>query len=111
MRYDTLDIRNVERNTLLAKKRLGKNQKVRLAQLHDELSHVTQPPPTPRRAPTGQRADFQGNVYEAHRINRFGVNSLGRKVRRANNSGRTQIQFQRSRIQRARRKQRTGGVR
>lgn len=115
MRYSHMaahhDSLRAEAETLDGKKRLGKNQKARRTAIADELSHLTQPPPTPRRAPTGERADFQGNVYEAHRIDRFGANSNGRKSRRFNKSGRTLIQFQRSRIQRARRKQRTGGVR
>lgn len=113
MKYSDIHLDQQVIDELLAKKRLGPRQKERLAKLSGRVSQATQtqPPPTPRRAPTGERADFQGNVYDMHRIDRFGVNSIGRKSRRFNKSGRTQIQFQRSRIQRARRKQRTGGVR
>lgn len=77
----------------------------------DLLKQVKQPPATPARPPTGERGDFQGNVYEAHRTDRFGAHGNLRDINRANRSGRGAIQFQRSRIQRARRKQRTGGVR
>lgn len=89
------------------KKRLGKNQKTRRAAIADELG--TQPPPTPRRAPTGERADFQGNVYEMRRTD--GQHHSLRDMRRLKASGKGSIKFMRSRIQRSRRKQRTGGVR
>lgn len=100
-----------EATVLDAKKRLGKNQKARRTAIADELSHTTQPPATPRRAPTGERADFQGNVYESHRVNRFGAHGHMRMMRRSKQTGRDGIKFMRSRIQRTRRKQRTGGVR
>jgi hypothetical protein len=111
MRFRTMVDDMAEAATLADKKRLGKNQKARLATLTTQLSQATQPPPTPRRAPTGQRGDFQGNVYQMHRIDRFGAHGHLRDMRRSNKTGRGAIQFQRSRIQRARRKQRTGGVR
>lgn len=95
----------VEHGVLTSKKRLGKNQKARLTQLVDQLSHMTQPPPTPRRAPTGNRADFQGNTYSMH----SGSRPTLREMRRAKMSG--EIQHMRSRIQRLTRRRRTGGVR
>lgn len=94
-----------EADTLDAKKRLGKNQKARRAAIAEELSHLTQPPPTPRRTPTGERSDFQGNTYAM----RTGHRPSLREMRRAKMSG--QIQYMRSRIQRVTRKRRTGGVR
>jgi hypothetical protein len=89
-----------------AKKRLGVRQKARRATIADELSQTTQPPATPRRAPTGERADFQGNVYAMH----TGKPMSLREARRSKRTARDGIKFMRSRIQRLRRKRRTGGV-
>lgn len=111
MRYSTHIELVAEADLLTAKKRLGRNQQARLTAIGIELSHTTQPPATLRRAPTGERADFQGNVYEAHRVNRFGAHGHLRMMRRSKQTGRDGIKFMRSRIQRTRRKQRTGGVR
>lgn len=108
MRFSDMIAKQAEADELADKKRLGKNQKVRLATLSDELRRAKQPPATPRRLPTGQRADFQGNVFAAHYRNTNGGNI--RETRRANASGRYAEKPLRSRIQRARRKQRTGGV-
>jgi hypothetical protein len=106
MRYSTHLELVAEADTLDEKKRLGKNQKARRATIADELSQTTQPPPTPRRAPTGERGDFQGNVYALH----SGKPMSPREMRRSKRTGRDGIKFMRSRIQRTRRKQRTGGV-
>jgi hypothetical protein len=112
MRFRELGTVHDELAELDGKKRLGVRQKARRTALVNQLSQVTQPPPTPRRAPTGERADFQGNVYELRRRDRFGQNSdYGRMMRRNSTSGRGGIQPFRSRIQRLTRKQRTGGVR
>lgn len=105
---DMLDLLD-EATVLDAKKRLGSKQKVRRATIADQLSQVTHPAPRPRRAPTGERADFQGNVYAMHANAK--PMSL-RAMRRANRFGAPgTVQPMRSRIQRLRRKQRTGGVR
>lgn len=106
MRYDDMRDMVHERAALLDKKRLGKNQKARLATLHYLLDYATQPPATPRRAPTGERGDFQGNVYAQH----SGRASTVREMRRGKKLGVNQCKPMRSRIQRTRRKQRTGGV-
>lgn len=95
-----------EAAVLDAKKRLGKNQKARRTAIADELSHTTQPPPTPRRAPTGNRGDFQGNVYAMHNGKSMSLRDM-RRSKRGQGDG---VKFMRSRIQRTRRKQRTGGV-
>lgn len=102
------DIRDVmtERDDLLAKKRLGRKQKARLATLFDTLAAVKHPLPEPRKAPTGQRADFQGNVYAMH----SGKPVSQREARRMSRFGRGSVQPFRSRIQRATRRRRTGGV-
>jgi hypothetical protein len=107
MRYRDMRDMEHERAGLLDKKRLGKNQKARLARLHDLLDYATQPPATPPRPNTGQRGDWQGNVYLAHSQGYLGQ----RAARRQQRMGRNNIQPMRSRIQRGRRKQRTGGVR
>jgi hypothetical protein len=97
-----------ERATLLDKKRLGKNQKARLANLSTLLdeAHYFQPPATPPTPVTGERADWQGNVYAAH----SGKASTLREMRRGKRFGTGTIQAMRSRIQRTQRKTRTGGV-
>jgi hypothetical protein len=95
-----------ERATLLDKKRLGKNQKARLATLHYKLDYASQPPATPPTPVTGERADWQGNVYAAH----SGKASTLREMRRGKRFGTGTIQAMRSRIQRTQRKTRTGGV-
>jgi hypothetical protein len=106
---------NDEAEVLDGKKRLGKNQKARRAAIADELSRMTQNQPAatvrkPAAQPDQYGGDYQGNVYENHRRNRFGMGSMGFRAMRRN-PGRGRIQFKRSRIQRATRKQRTGGVR
>jgi hypothetical protein len=65
-----------------------------------------QPPASPPRVNTGERGDWQGNVYLIHSQ---GYQSL-REMRRTKRFGRLNIQPMRSRIQRAYRRQRTGGV-
>lgn len=97
-----------ERAGLLAKKRLGKNQKARLAALsaHLQATLYYQPPATPPRPNTGKRGDYQGNTYETHR---GGYQTL-REMRRAKRFGRAGVKPMRSRIQRGYRRQRTGGV-
>lgn len=113
MRYTDHGALVEEATVLDGKKRLGKNQKARRATIAEQLSHVTQPPPTPRRAPTGLDAngqaqgDSQGNVYAMH----SGSEPSLRETRRGIRVGRYGIRHMRSRIQRSRRKQRTGGVR
>ena len=105
MKYATLRDAADELAELNAKKRLGKNQKATHATLTEQLSQMT---PTPRRAPTGNRADYQGNVYLQHKRQSVTI----RETRRANKFGRNGgIQPFRSRIQRQTRKRRTGGVR
>lgn len=112
MKYADMRGIHVERATLLGKKRLGKNQKARLAQLSDQLDAAKQPPAAPLRERTGldehgqSAADSQGNVYRMH----VGRNPSQREVRRANRFGRGGIHPLRSRIQRSTRKRRTGGV-
>lgn len=71
----------------------------------DALATVHVPPATPT-VTTGERGDFQGNVYTMH----AGKPATQREARRGNKSGRYGIQPMRSRIQRLRRRQRTGGV-
>lgn len=78
--------------------------KKRSAQLSQ--AEQQQPPATPPRPNTGERGDYQGNVYETHR---HGHQSL-RELRRAKRFGRGGVQPMRSRIQRGHRRQRTGGV-
>lgn len=95
-----------ERSGLLDKKRLGKNQKARLATLSDQLDAAGQPPASPPCPNTGDRADFQGNVFAAHHGKTPGL----RFTRRVNRFGRGGEKPMRSRIQRGKRKQRTGGV-
>lgn len=114
MKYTDHNALLTEAEVLDGKKRLGKNQKARRATIAEQLSHVTQPSPTPRRASSGPDAygrlggDFQGNVFAMHSRPR---NVSLRDMKRANKSGRGGIRFMRSRVQRTRRKQRTGGVR
>lgn len=113
MKYADHNALLTEAEVLDGKKRLGKNQKARRATIAEQLSHVTQPSPTPRRAPSGPDAygrlggDFQGNVFVMH----HGGDASQREMKRANKFGRGSIRFMRSRVQRTRRKQRTGGVR
>jgi hypothetical protein len=108
MRYADMRDMEHERAGLLDKKRLGKNQKQRLASLSANLQAAAyyQPPATPPCANTGQRGDWQGNVYETHRHGYAGQ----RQTRRAQRFGRNNIKPMRSRIGRNKRKQRTGGV-
>lgn len=102
-----------ESGALLDKKRLGKNQKARLATLIDKLDAATQPPPTPPRPVTGldeagyTSADRDGRNWRAHL--QTGYMSM-REQRRANRFGRYGTQPLRSRIQRTKRRTRTGGV-
>jgi hypothetical protein len=76
------------------------------------LATVRVPPATPTRPVTGldehgqAAGDLNGNVYLKHSQ---GYMSM-REVRRANRFGRFDTQPMRSRIQRSKRKQRTGGV-
>lgn len=108
MKYSDMRDMVYERSGLLDKKRLGKNQKARLAQLSDQLDTAKQPPPHPPCANTGNRADWQGNVYANH----AGKEPTLREARRGHRFGRSNgIKPMRSRIQRTRRKQRTGGIR
>jgi hypothetical protein len=95
-----------ETGTLLDKKRLGKNQKARLATLIDKLDAAKQPPPTPPCPNTGERGDFQGNVYAQH----YRTSVTAREMRRGSKFGLAQCRPMRSRIQRSARKRRTGGV-
>lgn len=106
MKYSTLIEETAERDALAAKTRTGRIQKARLRELSQALDAVPHPPATPRRAPTGERGDFQGNTYAMH----SGSAPTLREMRRANKTGRGAVRFMRSRIQRTRRKQRTGGV-
>lgn len=108
MRYSDMRDMVHERAGLLDKKRLGKNQKARLATLHYLLDYGSQPPATPPTPVTGGRADWQGNVYEMHRRDR--QQDALREMRRGKRFGVAGVQAMRSRIQRTRRKQRTGGV-
>lgn len=89
-----------EQATLLAKKRLGKNQKARLAKLTEHLAAQKIPPASPPTVVTGRRGDYQGNTFTKHYRTPPGV------VREA-----LPIKPMRSRIQRTRRKRKTGGVR
>ena len=76
------------------------------------LSGVMQPPATPARPVTGldehgfTSADRQGNVYQLH----AGGDMTMRERRRAIRFGRGGIEPMRSRIQRTKRRRRTGGV-
>lgn len=112
MRINDLRAAIAERDTLLGKKRLGKNQKARLATLSEIIGNVRQPLPEPERTSTGldehgqSAGDRQGNVYLLHCQRTPGA----RESRRLNKSGRFMIQPLRSRIQRTTRKRRTGGV-
>lgn len=72
-----------------------------------DAAEAHQPPATPAKPPTGRRGDFQGNVYAAHYRTHQGTM---RELRRGGASGRGMEKPMRSRIQRSRRKQRTGGV-
>jgi hypothetical protein len=106
MRYsDMRDMRH-ELSGLLAKKRTGRLQKRRMAELSTQLETTTQPPETPPCVNTGQRGDFQGNTYAAH----YRTSVTARMMRRGTRFGRSGIQPIRSRIQRTARKRRTGGV-
>lgn len=71
-------------------------------------AEATQPPATPPCKQTGNRADWQGNVYDLHRTDR-GRHGM-RDMRRNNKSQLGNIQPMRSRIQRSSRRQRTGGI-
>lgn len=95
-----------ERSGLLDKKRLGRNQKARLAVLSDCLAVVTIPPATPPCVNTGNRGDYQGNVYANH----YRQAPVLREMRRGTKFGVSQTAPMRSRIQRQARKRRTGGV-
>lgn len=95
-----------ELSGLLAKKRTGRLQKRRIATLSEQLESATQPPLTPPRVNTGERGDYQGNVYAAHASSAPTL----RKMRRVQRFGRHGIQPMRSRIQRNARRRRTGGV-
>lgn len=106
MRYDDVRSDNAVIAALRMKKRLGPRQKERLATLSARVEAAHQPPPTLRRAPTGARGDFQGNVYAQH----GGRASTVREMRRGKRFGVNQCKPMRSRIQRTQRKQRTGGV-
>lgn len=106
MRYTDMRDMVHERTGLLAKKRLGKNQKARLATLSDQLDAATQPPATPPCVNTGARGDYQGNVFANH----YRTSITARIMKRGSKSGRANVQPMRSRIQRTARKRRTGGV-
>jgi hypothetical protein len=113
MRFSDMRGFQQERDTLLGKKRLGKNQKARLRDLSTILDprECLQPPATPPRPVTGlvdgrSQGDFQGNVYAMHSGNAPTL----RRARRAQRFGLGGIRPLRSRIQRGRRKTRTGGV-
>lgn len=109
MRYsDMRDMRH-ELSGLLAKKRTGKNQKARIADLSTLLTEAEtyhQPPETPPCVNTGERGDYQGNTYANH----YQMSVTMRVMRRGKRFGLSQCQPMRSRIQRTKRKQRTGGT-
>lgn len=113
MRYRDMRDMIEESGALLDKKRLGKNQKARLATLIDKLDATRQPPPTPTRPVTGldeqgfASADCDG-AYWRQRMQRRARTM--REMRRASRFGHGGTQPLRSRIQRTRRKTRTGGV-
>lgn len=80
------------------------------------LSTVTVPPATPTRPVTGlvdgqSQDDKWGDVFAKHRHVGGKQSQSLRRARRASRFGQYGIQPMRSRIQRTRRKQRTGGVR
>lgn len=106
-----------ESGALLDKKRLGKNQKARLATLIDKLDATRQPPPTPPRPVTGldeagyTSADRDGRNWQARLQTGTMAGGGGMRMqRRINRFGRYGTQPLRSRIQRTKRKTRTGGV-
>jgi hypothetical protein len=104
-----------ESGALLDKKRLGRKQKARLATLLDQLDATKQPPATPTRPVTGvdeqgfASADRDGAHWQAH-VQAARIQASMRFQRRASRFGRYGTQPMRSRIQRTRRKTRTGGV-
>lgn len=106
MRYSDMRAMIHETGALLDKKRLGKNQKARLATLIDQLDATKQPPPTPPCVNTGERGDYQGNVFANH----YRTSITARIMARGNKSGRANTRPMRSRIQRTQRRRRTGGV-
>lgn len=106
MKYSDMREMRAETMALTIKKRLGKNQKARLAKLQTALEDSHQPPPTPPHPNTGERADFQGNVYAIH----SGKASTMREQRRSYRFARFIEKPLRSRALRRQRKQRTGGV-
>lgn len=108
MRYSDMRDMVHELSGLLDKKRTGKNQKARMAQLSTLLveAEASQPPATPPCINTGERGDYQGNVYASH----YRTSVTMRIMRRGSKFGRASVKPMRSRIQRTQRKQRTGGV-
>jgi hypothetical protein len=113
MRYADMRAWTEESGALLDKKRLGRKQKARLATLLDQLDAAKQPPATPTRPVTGLDEHGQAagdNNGGAHWRSRMQGYMSMREQRRASRFGRGGIQPMRSRIQRTRRKQRTGGV-
>jgi hypothetical protein len=107
MRYSDMRARRAEADELLAKKR----QKQRLVTLLDVPRN--QPPATPPRPATGldehgqSAGDRCGNVYALHIGKPIRARASRRAIRFGSRGG---IQPLRSRIQRLRRKRRTGGV-
>jgi hypothetical protein len=118
MRYADMRAWTEESGALLDKKRLGRKQKARLADLltllsPEETHHV--PPATPTRPVTG--VDEQGfasadrdGAHWYQRVNVARTSMTLRVQRRATRFGRYGTQPMRSRIQRQSRKTRTGGV-
>lgn len=116
MRYADMRDMTHERAGLLDKKRLGKNQKARLATLSTQLDDAHQPPATPPREVTGldehgqASGDRDGNHWN-QRLQagtRRGQNM--REMRRVRRFGVMDVKPMRSRIQRSTRRRRTGGV-
>lgn len=117
MRYRDMRAVIEESGALLDKKRLGKNQKRRLATLIDKLDATRQPPATPTRPVTGldeagyTSADRDGRNWQARlQTGTLRGGASMREQRRATKFGRYGTQPMRSRIQRGKRKTRTGGV-
>lgn len=99
MRYADMRAANADRTK---KGNLRKNAKALL----DKAAAQGIPPATPPTPVTGERGDFQGNVYAMH----YGSVPSARETRRGNKRGLGGTRPFRSRIQRLSRKRRTGGI-
>lgn len=106
MRYSDMRVDGAVIAELHAKKRLGPRQKERLAMLSARVDTAAQPPATPSCPNTGERGDFQGNVYAAH----YRQSPTTREMQRGSKFGLAGCKPMRSRIQRTQRKRKTGGV-